>query len=133
MASSRVLKARQRGSWRWRRPRQALRFAEILVWSALVRLLLLTRSIDQAVRWLDLLPRRRSGASHGVPPPEGPFRLAGACLGRSLARSQYLRIRGQPSIVVIGVRGGLATFAAHAWLDGDPVDPDFVELRRIHR
>lgn len=117
---------------RWLHPRRTARRGEILAWSGLVRLLLATRSIDQTVAILDRLPRRKTGQARPLP-PEWPFRFAGMCLGRSIARSQYLRVRGCPSTLVIGVRGDLSTFAAHAWLDGDAVEPDYVELRRVRR
>ncbi|MEA2597398.1 MAG: Transglutaminase-like superfamily [Thermomicrobiales bacterium] len=113
--------------------RRALVTAEALAWSALVRLLLATRASEGALRALDSLPRRAPRADPVPLPAEGPFRLAGACLGRSLARSQYLRTRGRPHVLVFGVRGGAAAFAAHAWLEGDPVDPAFLPLRRVPR
>jgi hypothetical protein len=42
------------------------------------------------------------------------------CLERTVVQ-QALELRwGQRRDVLIGVRGGSRTFAAHAWLDGDP-------------
>jgi hypothetical protein len=35
--------------------------------------------------------------------------------------------------VIFGTRGGLHHFQAHAWLEGDPVESDYVELRRVAR
>jgi hypothetical protein len=134
MVTTRAIRAGRRAiGWHRSHPRRLLRAGEVLIWSGLARVLVGMQPIERAVYWLDLLPRRRPGSRAVALPPERPFRLAGACLGRSLARSQYLRMRGQPSALIIGVRGGLSAFAAHAWLEGDPVDPDFVEIRRIHR
>jgi transglutaminase-like putative cysteine protease len=67
-------------------------------------------------------------------PDDRQVRLAGACLGRSLARSHYLRLRGVPHRVVIGVTGGAREFRAHAWIAPYEAAPDgFVELRSIDR
>lgn len=58
-------------------------------------------------------------------------RLAGAtCLERSLLRQAWLRGRGTPRDVVIGVRSA-DTFEAHAWLDGDPDAVDYLEIHRV--
>jgi hypothetical protein len=113
--------------------RRSLLAAEAIGWSLAARRLLATRSAEETLGLLDRLPRRQSAQPARALPPERPFRFAGACLGRSLARSQYLRARGQRHTLIIGVRGGLVDFGAHAWLEGDPVLPDFIELRRIDR
>lgn len=116
--------------------RRAVTLAEVLLWSALARLLLKRVRTERVFHLLDRLPRRMAPSGPPSLPPESTFRLAGACLGRSVARSQYLRTRGQPHSVVLGVRGGLANFAAHAWLDPFDIDElpsDFVELWRVER
>ncbi len=62
------------------------------------------------------------------------FRLAGACLARSLARSEYLRRRGIEHAIVIGVAGPVEEFAAHAWIAPFEVLPEgFTEFRRVAR
>jgi len=107
---------------------------EILILSLLTRALLKICSVDRTIHLLDLVPRRSRAAMPPEPSAERWFRLAGACLGRSIARSQFLRLRGHPHVVVIGVQGGIDRFAAHAWLDPyDSPQLDFVELRRFHR
>ncbi|MGI8644322.1 MAG: lasso peptide biosynthesis B2 protein [Thermomicrobiales bacterium] len=107
---------------------------EALGWSALVRVLLATLALERTLRVLNAIPRRKRRSATASMPPEAAFRLAGACLGRSLARGQYLRVRGYPSVLVIGGLGSVDAFHAHAWLDGDdPGDADFIELRRIAR
>lgn len=107
---------------------------EALGWSALVRLLLAILSLERTLRLLNVIPCRKHRPAMATMPPEAAFRLAGACLGRSLARGQYLRVRGQPSVLVIGGFGSVDAFRAHAWLDGDdPGDADFIELQRIAR
>lgn len=132
MATSVTRMTHSRSWLRWLHPRQAIRRLEILAWSGLVRLLLATQPIDRTIAILDALPHRSGGHARPLP-PERPFRFAGMCLGRSIARSQHLRVRGCPSTLVIGVRGGISSFAAHAWLDGDAVEPDYIELRRVRR
>jgi hypothetical protein len=113
-------------SWRLR--------SEGMLWSIVVRTLLTVSSTQRAIRILDALPRLkpRSNPTAALP-PEAPFRRAGACLGRSLARSQYLRIRGRPHIFIIGVAGGVNQFEAHAWLAGDAFPADFQPLWEVHR
>lgn len=124
-----------------RRPDRLARLIEIPIpfrlemglWSALVRTLLATMSTERAIALLDALPHRHATTRPLAIPPERGVRFAGACLGRSLARSQYLRLRGHPHHLVIGVKGQIHDFQAHAWLDGDPLADDYVELRRIER
>lgn len=107
---------------------------EAFVWSALVRLLLGVLPAERVLRVFDAFPRRRCPAEAVEPLSERQVALAGACLGRALARSQYLRTRRQPHAVVFGVRGSVAAFAAHAWLEPyDAPGDDFIELRRIAR
>ncbi len=122
----------------WHRIRQRLASwrlrSEGMLWAIVVRTLLTVSSTQRAISILDALPRLkpRSGQTEALP-PEAPFRRAGACLGRSLARSQYLRIRGRPHVFVIGVAGGVNTFEAHAWLAGDAFPADFQPLWEVHR
>lgn len=107
---------------------------EILLWSLLARVLVRRLSLERALTLLDRFPRRAHPTAGFTMPLERTFRGAGACLGRSLARSQFLRVRGQPHAIVIGVRGGTTALRAHAWVEPcDPVEPSFVELRRIAR
>lgn len=116
------------------RPGKAVRLIEIGMWSVLVRLLLATVTTERALSVLDALPRRSPRCTSVEVPAQRWFKLAGACLGQSLARSQYLRTRGYPTDLVIGVRGGVTDFAAHAWLlNYDSADDTFVEIRRIRR
>jgi hypothetical protein len=70
----------------------------------------------------------------------GSRRAAGAalrlstrnCLVRSLVRQAWLAAAGNQRDVVIGVRRS-PEFAAHAWIDGDPISPEdaFEELLRL--
>jgi len=107
---------------------------EAFVWSAAVRLLLGVFPAERVLCLLDAVPRLRRPAATVEPLSERQVALAGACLGRALARSQYLRSRRQPHAVVIGVRGSVSAFAAHAWLEPyDAPGDDFIELRRIAR
>jgi hypothetical protein len=113
---------------------RVIRAIEILAWSLLVRVLLKTIALERSLLILNVLPRRRASSRPVDPPPEPQFALAGACLGKSLARSQFLRTRGQPHVVVVGVRGGTGSFAAHAWLEGyDSEATDYVAIRKIIR
>lgn len=110
--------------------------AEILAWSLLARLLVRTCSLRRAVALLDAVPRPPGTSRRDLGPiaPEAAFGRAGACLGRSLARSQFLRMRRRPHAIVIGTRGGAATLRAHAWIEPcDQPAPTFVEIRRIRR
>lgn len=69
-------------------------------------------------------------------PPESFFRGAGACLARSLARSQYLRRRGVESVIVIGATGtSTESFAldAHAWLETIDQSPTHTTMHRVVR
>ncbi|MEZ5165235.1 MAG: lasso peptide biosynthesis B2 protein [Acidimicrobiales bacterium] len=76
-------------------------------------------------------PRRGCPRPRRHPRPRF-FRGAGACLSRGMARSQYLRMRGIPTTLVLGVAGGIAAFDAHAWLE--PIGtPDRPAIYRIAR
>jgi hypothetical protein len=107
---------------------------EAFIWSVTTRGLLHLLRTEQVIHLLDVFPRRSQAPTPVTPPSEHDVRHAGACLGRSLARSQFLRLRGQPHAVVIGTRGGISAFEAHAWLDPFDLPPhDFIEIRRIPR
>lgn len=108
-------------------------FAEALGWSLLTRLLLRTLSLRRTLALLDRLPRSRPRPLVQIP-PESTFGRAGACLGRQVARSQYLRRRGASSCVVIGVQPPDADgLDAHAWLDRLDERPLHQVLHRIER
>lgn len=87
----------------------------------------------------DVLPVRQAAAPVTSIPHEGDFRGAGACLARSLARSQYLRRRGAESELVIGAateQGGPdapVKLDAHAWLEPIDDSPKHAVLHRIRR
>lgn len=112
-----------------------LNWIELLGWSVVSRLLVARLSLAQSLRILDMAPRHMlRGTRPATFPSDRAVRLAGACLGRSLARSQYLRLRGVSHTVVIGATGGIEDFRAHAWVAPFEAAPDgFVELRRIER
>ena len=70
-------------------------------------------------------------AVHLSPPPSLPssaevgvsaaLRLQRAsCLVRAVVRQQWLAAQDSPRDIVIGVQGPIASFRAHAWVDGDP-------------
>ena len=76
-----------------------------------------------------------------VGPPEVMRRRAGAvrlvlrtaratCLEECVVRQRWLAAAGVPSELVVGVTSPSDGFRAHAWLAGDRVPPDFVELTR---
>jgi len=75
-------------------------------------------SFDRSMRILDALPKAESKPRSVVQlPEEAAFRGAGACLARSMARSQFLRRRGVGSTILIGALGSTeVSFDAHAWL-----------------
>jgi Transglutaminase-like superfamily len=58
-------------------------------------------------------------------------RQPNTCLERAIVLQRWLRSRGSAMDVVIGVKGGSRDFEAHAWLDGELVDPSFTELTRL--
>jgi hypothetical protein len=112
-----------------------LEWGELLAWSAIVRVLLARWPLARSLSLLDGLPHRGKIATHDVRfPSDRQVRIAGACLGRSLARSQYLRQRGVSHSVMIGATGGSAGFRAHAWVAPYEEAPQgFVVLRTIER
>lgn len=102
-------------------------------WSLVVRYLLRATSLRVTLAVLDRVPARRPVPVVAIP-VERTFARAGACLGRQIARSQYLRRRGVRSTLVIGVRPpGAATIDAHAWLDRLDEQPPYAVLHRIER
>lgn len=93
---------------------------EAIGWSLICRALVKAGRLERAVRWLDLIPAARfTNPTVGAValPPERYFASAGACLARTLARSQYLRRRGTSSDIAIGVRPSPTGPIAHAWLE----------------
>lgn len=93
-----------------------------------------------ATRWA----LRRKGLEATVPPPPAlppdarrgvMFVLrhaAPTCLERSLVLQRWLSSQGVARDVVIGVSGGRASFAAHAWLDGEANGGGYHEISRLH-
>ena len=111
--------------------------AEALAWSLVTRFLLHFLSLHHTLVVLDLVPTGRPRSLLTIP-PEPTFSRAGRCLGRQVARSQYLRRRGGRSTIVIGVRGegltdGGRGLDAHAWLDRLDEAPGYRSLHRIER
>jgi hypothetical protein len=53
------------------------------------------------------------------------------CLERSLVLQRWLASHGVAQQVVIGVSAPDASFAAHAWLDGEAPVPPYRELTRL--
>jgi hypothetical protein len=123
----------------WALPVGALRDAtstlELLGWSALARMLVACTTVPRALGALDRVPRWRRGGDEAAHfPSEAQVRLAGACLARSLARSQYLRQRRTPHALVIGTTRVSEGFRAHAWIAPYETAPEgFAELWRIDR
>lgn len=90
----------------------------------------------RALAVFDRLPVRDGVGGEIVMPPERFFRGAGACLARTLARSQYLRRRGVPTTIVIGATGTTGksfSLDAHAWLERFDDSPRHGVLQRIER
>jgi Transglutaminase-like superfamily len=54
-----------------------------------------------------------------------------SCLETALVRQVHAAGAGVAIDVVVGVTAPATGFRAHAWLDGDRVDPGFVELCRF--
>jgi hypothetical protein len=75
----------------------------------------------------------------GTSAAERNARLVGAvaarhrasCLEAALVAQAWARAHGRPRDVIVGVTAPGKGFAAHAWLDGDEVDPRYVELWRV--
>ncbi len=53
------------------------------------------------------------------------------CLEQALVRQSWAAAAGDRTDVVVGVTAPGGGFRAHAWLDGERVDPRFVELWRV--
>lgn len=105
---------------------------EIVAWSLGTRVLV---GAVGTVRTLGLLDRvrlqRSTGERLAQTDHDALFRLAGRCLGQSIARSQYLRVRGRPHWLILGVDTSTGDFQAHAWLE--PLDPAPAEFEVLHR
>jgi hypothetical protein len=110
-------------------------WCELLGWSLIARLLVTRLSLKRTLRILDALPKSPpSNTGIALFPSDRQVRFAGACLGRSLARSQFLRVRGIRHHLVIGTTGGVANFRAHAWIAPFETAPeDFVEFLKVDR
>lgn len=106
---------------------------EPILLSVLCRILVWAGSLDRALRLLDRLPTTRAPQQPVTTPPETSFRGAGACLARTLARSEYLRRRGAHSVVAIGARTHNRAFDAHAWLEPLDNHDDHTVVHRILR
>jgi hypothetical protein len=105
---------------------------EAIVWGVTSRVGLRLLGLRRLLWVLDRVPRRRRNRESVAVPPAAQFRGAGACLSRSIARSQFIRQRRGASSVVLGIDGSLAKFDAHAWLE--PLDKaDRPALHRIDR
>jgi hypothetical protein len=100
-----------------RRPSRRARL-EAIGLSVACRLMIKRLSFDRSMRILDALPKAEPNTTSVVQlPEEAAFRGAGACLARSMARSQFLRRRGVSSSILIGALGrDGVSFDAHAWL-----------------
>jgi hypothetical protein len=125
-----------RGARRWSRVHGELAGigligrAELVVWSGLARVLLPIVGLKKTLIAFDAIPRVPAMAMQGSPvPPRG--RLIGTCLPRSVARSQYLRMRRREHEIVLGVGRDDHSVSAHAWLE--PFDPDSSGFEVIYR
>lgn len=115
--------------------RTATTLLELIGWSIVARILVMRTTVPRALDALDRVPRWRQRTNEPVAfPSEAQVRLAGACLARSLARSQYLRQRRASHALVIGTTRAREGFRAHAWITPFETAPEgFVELWRIDR
>ncbi|MEM7142061.1 MAG: lasso peptide biosynthesis B2 protein [Actinomycetota bacterium] len=105
---------------------------EASAWGIVCRVGIRVVTLHRLVGLLDRVPHRSSAIAEVHVPDAAHFRGAGACLSRSLARSQFIRMRGGESTVSLGVAGSVAAFDAHAWLE--PLDePDRPAMHRITR
>ena len=57
-------------------------------------------------------------------------RVPNTCLERALVLQRWLAEQGVERDVIVGVTGR-QDFRAHAWLEGETVDPQFQELTRL--
>lgn len=73
-------------------------------------------------------PRLPAHASRGV--HAVLKRVPNTCLERALVLQRWLAEQGVERDVVVGVTGR-QDFRAHAWLEGETVDPQFQELTRL--
>lgn len=97
-------------------------------WRALTRARggLRSRSLDE-IR-LPPAPRTRPADDYGVAVVLN--RRHAKCLEAALVRQALFNARGTRRELLIGIVGPADGFRAHAWLDGDAVDDEFVELAR---
>ncbi len=109
---------------------------EPVLWALLARVCVRNLRWKKTLQVFDRLPAGRPATGGVHLPPERCFRGAGACLARSLARSQYLRHRGVESVIVIGATGTSAesfTLDAHAWLETIDQSPTHTAMHRVVR
>lgn len=106
---------------------------EAAVWAAASRVSLRAIRFERTVTLFDRLALRPAASLPSMPPARC-FSIAGACLGQSLARSQFLRRRGARHSLVLGVLKEGQRFEAHAWISPLETPPaGFAEIRRIDR
>jgi len=118
-----------RGCGASRRPTDRV---EVVAWALGARVSVAIVGPTRALRLLDRVPLRRSGGEHlAATDRDALFRLAGRCLGEAVARSQYLRVRGRPHELVLGVAGSAGDLRAHAWLE--PLDAAPAGFEALHR
>jgi hypothetical protein len=55
-----------------------------------------------------------------------------SCLERALVLQRWLLAQGVARDVVVGTQGtATGAFAAHAWLDGEPLQSGYIEMTRL--
>lgn len=101
-------------------------------WWALRATRLARRGVHRPGFSADLLPAPPPVGERSTPAVKGVLKRARAtCLVRSLVLQRWYAAHGSRRDLIIGVTAPSAGFAAHAWLDGDPVHAgEFVELTR---
>lgn len=114
----------------WRRLRASPKVARTGWWAFRAR-----RSVHEQLRagGLDAIvvappPRSGPGAERALRAVLG--RRGVSCLERSAVRQSWMVACGDRRDLVIGVATTGDGFGAHAWLQGDRVDPSLVELIR---
>ncbi len=108
---------------------------EVVAWSLAARVGIGTVGVKATLRLFDLIPlQRRGGERLAFTERDALFRLAGRCLGESIARSAYLRLRGSRHELVLGVRRSANGVQGHAWLEPfDTAPPEFEVIHRFGR